>query len=768
MATLRNLSVSLTMNSAQFRKEVNKVDKRFKKLSRSAQTWNRTMVRSVGVLSAALGGLSLKHLIKESIDAGDRANKFSQQIGVATETITGLELAADLAGVGMRDVEVGMRRLGRSMSDAKAGLSTQVRAFSDLGISATDAQGNLRAVDDVLRDLSDKFAEMPDGARKVARAQELLGRSGSLLIPMLNGGAKGIETQIELSRELGLVWSKEAAAGAELFNDQLHILKKAGQGVATTFAKQLLPGLNRQLGSMIEFIKENRVEIVKWAKRGLVAAAAAVSYFAAKMAVMFTITMANAVTALPALAAAFGRLMAMKFLAFLRNLGAAMALLATPAGVLIGQILAVAVVTRGLIRVIQGVYTASKDFGSKWTTIWDTVKNVVSAAGDFIVAKIKLTFVGAINSMKELGNEAIALINKFRDEDNQISLFETDTASVDSLQAQVAAAKQTMSTGLGDLGDLAVDLGSNIGTSISDLISSDLDAIAEMPGKALEVLKNGMTALGDFMGETLDSGAEMLGLGGNTDDLGGDGEGTPPAGGSGGFTTLMNSWNNFKNEFGPGMQPILESFDNLGSRISGVFTDALTGVTSFKDGLLGIAKTIGTTVLNAIVNMGVEWIATQVMMKAKGSALQAATLGETAAVAGTTAAAWAPAAAAASTATAGGSAAAGISGMGMAMAAALGLFGGLALSGMAHSGIDNVPSEGTWLLDKGERVLSPRQNADLTNFLANPASQGGQPVTLNVNGVSDPDVVVEALSSRRGELESMIRQITRDNLGTSQ
>lgn len=37
--------------------------------------------------------------------------------------------------------------------------------------------------------------------------------------------------------------------------------------------------------------------------------------------------------------------------------------------------------------------------------------------------------------------------------------------------------------------------------------------------------------------------------------------------------------------------------------------------------------------------------------------------------------------------------------------------------GMAHNGIDSIPSEGTWLLDKGERVLSPRQNSDLTQFL---------------------------------------------------
>ncbi|MDR6628379.1 tape measure domain-containing protein [Acinetobacter lwoffii] len=37
--------------------------------------------------------------------------------------------------------------------------------------------------------------------------------------------------------------------------------------------------------------------------------------------------------------------------------------------------------------------------------------------------------------------------------------------------------------------------------------------------------------------------------------------------------------------------------------------------------------------------------------------------------------------------------------------------------GMAHDGIDNIPKEGTWLLDGGERVLNPRQNEDLTRFL---------------------------------------------------
>ncbi len=70
--------------------------------------------------------------------------------------------------------------------------------------------------------------------------------------------------------------------------------------------------------------------------------------------------------------------------------------------------------------------------------------------------------------------------------------------------------------------------------------------------------------------------------------------------------------------------------------------------------------------------------------------------------------------------------------------ASVGVMAATSLTGMAHSGIDQIPREGTWLLDKGERVLSPRQNSDLTSYLkkANTvpagAGGGGQPIQINV------------------------------------
>ncbi len=55
------------------------------------------------------------------------------------------------------------------------------------------------------------------------------------------------------------------------------------------------------------------------------------------------------------------------------------------------------------------------------------------------------------------------------------------------------------------------------------------------------------------------------------------------------------------------------------------------------------------------------------------------------------------------------------------------------LTGMAHDGIANVPKEGTWLLDGGERVLNPEQNKDFTSFISNQKQQRGSGVNININ-----------------------------------
>lgn len=76
------------------------------------------------------------------------------------------------------------------------------------------------------------------------------------------------------------------------------------------------------------------------------------------------------------------------------------------------------------------------------------------------------------------------------------------------------------------------------------------------------------------------------------------------------------------------------------------------------------------------------------------------------------------------------------------------------LTGMAHDGIDNIPKEGTWLLDGGERVLNPEQNKDLTRYLSEAReSNTNRPIdnNLRVIMVKDEDEAKDWLYSPEGE-----------------
>lgn len=76
--------------------------------------------------------------------------------------------------------------------------------------------------------------------------------------------------------------------------------------------------------------------------------------------------------------------------------------------------------------------------------------------------------------------------------------------------------------------------------------------------------------------------------------------------------------------------------------------------------------------------------------------------------------------------------------------ASVGLIAAQTISGMAHSGIDNIPKEGTWLLDKGERVVDARTNSDLKDFLQTSNKSGGNitvnaPVNVGNSGLTEED-----------------------------
>ena len=91
--------------------------------------------------------------------------------------------------------------------------------------------------------------------------------------------------------------------------------------------------------------------------------------------------------------------------------------------------------------------------------------------------------------------------------------------------------------------------------------------------------------------------------------------------------------------------------------------------------------------------------------------------------------------------------------------ASVGLIAAQTIQGMAHDGIDNIPKEGTWLLDKGERVVDSRTNADLKDMIANQKNGGGD-VNITVH-VTDSGVSTQSSQNEQKQLGQMIGNAVR-------
>ena len=207
--------------------------------------------KAIGTVVASVAVGSFAAFIKESIDLADNASKAAQMAGFTTEALTGLQYAAGLADVSAGELNNSLKFLNLSISKAANGGKEAQRAFGDIGVSIRTASGELRSADAVLLDVADRFSQYENGAEKAALAQELFGRSGTALIPLLNSGASGISELTAQAERFGLVVSQETASASEEFNDSLTVMQGITRGVGNQLARELLPTLNDITGTMI-------------------------------------------------------------------------------------------------------------------------------------------------------------------------------------------------------------------------------------------------------------------------------------------------------------------------------------------------------------------------------------------------------------------------------------------------------------------------------------------------------------------------------------
>lgn len=212
-------------------------------------------VRSVGLRTAAIGAAILAPLVgsaKVFADTGSALFDMSQRTGISVEALSELGFAAEQSGTDLATLEAGIRKMQRSITDAAQGSTSAQEALALLGLTVEQLSG--LSPEDQFKLIADRIAQIKDPTVRAAAAMELFGRSGTSLIPLLSGGARGIEALQEQARRLGLTMSTEDARAAEEFGDVLDALTKV--------VKRLFFAIGSALAPMLKEFAESATRIV--------------------------------------------------------------------------------------------------------------------------------------------------------------------------------------------------------------------------------------------------------------------------------------------------------------------------------------------------------------------------------------------------------------------------------------------------------------------------------------------------------------------------
>lgn len=202
--------------------------------------------------TAAAAGTAIAVAIESAAHRGNEMAKASEKIGIGVEALEELAHAADLSDVGFEGLVQGIGFLNRGLLEAQKAGSEESETFKKLGVAAKDAHGKMRPTEDVLGDLADKFAAMPNDGKRSALAMKIFGRAGKDMIPLLKEGRDGIAEMRKEARDMGLVMSEKTTKEAERFSDALTKVKASFQGLAN----QIFERFGTQMADVVEEFAE--------------------------------------------------------------------------------------------------------------------------------------------------------------------------------------------------------------------------------------------------------------------------------------------------------------------------------------------------------------------------------------------------------------------------------------------------------------------------------------------------------------------------------
>ena len=192
--------------------------------------------------TAAAGG-ALLGMAKNTAEATDRIDKMSQKIGLSREGFQEWDFIMSQSGMSVDQLQMGFKTMVNAVDQAIAGSGKGADSFKKLGISVTDANGAVKDQETIFNEAVVALQGMEEGSEKAKLANDLFGRSGAEMMPLLNGAAGSVEEMKKQAHELGLVLDDETIDAGVVFTDTMDQAQRALQTIVTKVGAGVMPAV---------------------------------------------------------------------------------------------------------------------------------------------------------------------------------------------------------------------------------------------------------------------------------------------------------------------------------------------------------------------------------------------------------------------------------------------------------------------------------------------------------------------------------------------
>lgn len=192
---------------------------------------------AAGAAAVGLVGMATK----AAADADDLLT-LANQTGFTVEELQKMQYASSFIDVSMETMTGSITKLTKNMASG-------ADVFDTLGISITDADGNMRSAIDVWYESVDALGKVANETERDQLSMALFGKSAMEMAGVVDDGGAALKTLGEEAESTGLILSGDAVSSAVAFNDQIDKLKNTATqaffSAGASLAETLIPTLEK-------------------------------------------------------------------------------------------------------------------------------------------------------------------------------------------------------------------------------------------------------------------------------------------------------------------------------------------------------------------------------------------------------------------------------------------------------------------------------------------------------------------------------------------